>query len=224
MRASRRMRWLAIGALTAGGLLGLGWGVRATAARPVVPARQFGGSVPTGGFGGGVDDPELAGRVVYLRESLSPRALAIRARLSQPLDMSFDQETPLEDVVRFIREATDSPDMKGGLPIYLDPIGLTEAEKTPSSPVVMSLKGIPLGKTLRLTLKQLGLAYVIDEDGFLLITSESAAEVPADPSQAILDELTQLRRDVAELKALLGGHAPRGAVDGGMGAGGGGMR
>jgi hypothetical protein len=195
---SPRLRKVTLCALVGGGLLGLAWAGRPTVARPVAAA---------GGFGGAAEEPEPAGSVVYVREPLTAKALAVHAKLSQPVDMPFTQETPLESVLRYVRKSTEGPDMKDGIPIYIDPIGLTEAEKTPMSPVVLDLKGIPLAKSLKLALRQLGLTYAVDEDGLLLITSEAAADVPAEPTQLILDELARLRRDVAELKSLLGGHA-----------------
>lgn len=84
--------------------------------------------------------------------------------------MEFPFETPLEDVLQYIRDATRSPD-GWEIPIYIDPAGLQEAEKTMTSTVSISLKGVPLQTTLRLVLTQLGLDYRI-KDGLLLVTSE----------------------------------------------------
>ena len=60
-----------------------------------------------------------------------------------------------------------------GLPIYIDPDGLKEAEVTMASTITMNLEGIPLRTTLRLLLSQLHLIYKV-EDGLLLITNEPA--------------------------------------------------
>lgn len=214
MRASFRMRTITLGALAAAGVLGASWSARSTTT-PRPAATQFGGGMmAVGGFGGvGVTAvAEPPNRVVYLREPSSTRALLIRTRLSQPLDMPFDHDTPLEDVIKYIQNSTECPELEEGIPFYLDPAGLTEAEKTPSSPVVLNMKGIPLAKTLRLMLSQLGLTYTVDEDGFVHITSAGATDAPIDSSQAILDELAQLRREVAELKALHGGGGERGGT------------
>ncbi len=100
--------------------------------------------------------------------------------LDQPVPMHFRDETALEDVVNHIVDATKSPDGKA-LPIYIDPIGLQEAEKTPRSMVAIDLDGVPLKTTLHLCLKQLDLAYCI-RDGVLVISSEqSASPVYEDP-------------------------------------------
>ena len=62
------------------------------------------------------------------------------------------------------------PGLPGGIPIYVDPIGLQDSDKTMASTVVIDLDGIPLKTTLRLLLKQLSLEYVV-KDGLMTITS-----------------------------------------------------
>ena len=56
------------------------------------------------------------------------------------------------------------------IPIYVDPIGLQQAERTLNSTVTIDLEGVPLKTSLRLALKQLGLAYCV-RDGVLIISS-----------------------------------------------------
>ncbi len=94
----------------------------------------------------------------------------IHEKLDEPISMSFLEETPLEDVLKYIHQATTSSTY-GGIPIYVDPIGLREAEKSMSSTVRnLDLEGVPLRRTLQLLLKQLDLAYFV-EDGVLCVTS-----------------------------------------------------
>jgi hypothetical protein len=95
---------------------------------------------------------------------------AILAALAKPIPMRFPHETPLEDVLKYIKSATAGPD-DTGIPIYVDPVGLHEARKTMTSPVTLDLEGVPLGTTLKFVLKQLGLAYEV-KDGLLSITSD----------------------------------------------------
>ena len=54
--------------------------------------------------------------------------------------MSFANETPLEDVLKYIKSATAGPH-DTGIPIYVDPIGLQEAERTLNSAVQIDLEG-----------------------------------------------------------------------------------
>jgi tetratricopeptide (TPR) repeat protein len=141
------------------------------------------------------------------------RTKAILTQLGERLTMSFPQETPLEDVLKYIKSNTQSEelDLPSGIPIYVDPIGLQEAEKTLASPVTLDLEGIPLKTSLRLILKQLDLTYTV-KDGLMTITSEKADDQP-----------TEIRvYPVADLAiiplSLMGGGG--GGMGGGMGGGG----
>ena len=99
----------------------------------------------------------------------------IHQLLNQPLPMHFNEETPLEDVLNHIKKATSGKDGKG-IPIYVDPIGLSEADKTMASTIRnIELDGVPLRVTLRLCLNQLDLAFGVT-DGYLLITSKESID------------------------------------------------
>ena len=109
------------------------------------------------------------------RPGQDPRSQQIIARLGDLVPMKFMEERPLEDVIKHIRQATKSSDMPSGIPIYIDPIGLQEAEKTPKSTVRgIDLEGVPLRRTLQLALAQLDLGYFV-VDGMLYITSLDSA-------------------------------------------------
>jgi hypothetical protein len=113
----------------------------------------------------------------------------IHELLNQPVPMHFNEETPLEDVLKYIKQATSGKDGKG-IPIYVDPIGLSEADKTMTSTVrSIELDGVPLRVTLRLCLNQLDLAFGVT-DGYLLITSaesfdQALLSAPEDAFQAV---------------------------------------
>jgi hypothetical protein len=99
-----------------------------------------------------------------------PKSQQILAKLDEPISMSFNEETPLEDVLKYVRQATTTKTYSG-IPIYVDPLGLQEAEKSMTSTVrYMDLEGVPLRRTLQLLLQQLDLIYFVD-DGLLYITS-----------------------------------------------------
>jgi len=143
-----------------------------------------------------------------------PKTKSILAKLEEPVSMSFANETPLEDVLKYIKSATQGPN-DTGIPIYVDPVGLNEAEKTMASQVTLDLEGVPLKTTLRLLLKQLGLTYTV-KDGLLTITSESSEDQP-----------TEIRvypvADLAIIPLSLIGGGGGGMMGGGMGGMGGGM-
>ncbi len=145
------------------------------------------------------------------------RTKAIITQLGERLTMSFPQETPLEDVLKYIKSNTQSEelDLPSGIPIYVDPLGLQEVEKTLQSPVTLDLEGIPLKTSLRLILKQLGLTYTV-KDGLMTITSAESDDQP-----------TEIRvypvADLAIIPLSLMGGGGMGGMGGGMMGGMGGM-
>ena len=106
---------------------------------------------------------------------VSPRTRAILDALEKPVPMSFGDDTPLEDVLKYVKEATRGS-IKSGIPIYVDPIGLQEAEKSMTSTVRIDLKSSPLKDTLRLLLDQLDLAYVVKDDVLMIISQVGTAK------------------------------------------------
>ncbi len=93
----------------------------------------------------------------------------IEQSLEKIVKMQFPNETPLEDVLKYIKE--EAKDAKGRpIPIYLNPMGLATVEKTITAPVTLDIDGLPLRTTLRLILDQLDMAYEI-HDGLLEINS-----------------------------------------------------
>ncbi len=144
---------------------------RAAAKSPTAPAAVAPGQRKDGGAR---RDGE-AGSKVALGPGQDPRSRQIVAKLEEPISMSFPEETPLGDVVKYIRQATVSSDMPSGIQIYVDPSGLQEAEKTLNSTVQIDLEGVPLRRMLQLMLSQIGLAYQV-VDGMLYITSSESAD------------------------------------------------
>ena len=96
----------------------------------------------------------------------------ILEELERPVPMRFPNQTPLEDVLKYIRDATRGADGEG-IPMHVDPLGLTEADKNMTSPVSIEVQGVPLKHSLRICLKQLGLAYRV-RDGFVMIGAEGS--------------------------------------------------
>jgi RNA polymerase sigma factor (sigma-70 family) len=114
--------------------------------------------------------PGIAGDTARMAtHETNPRSKAILKKLDEPIAMSFANPTPLDDVLKYVKQATTTPTY-AGLAIYVDPTGLEEAGCTDQSAVSADLEGIPLKTSLRLMLKQLGLAYCV-RDGVLIISS-----------------------------------------------------
>jgi Domain of unknown function (DUF4139)/N-terminal domain of unknown function (DUF4140) len=109
-------------------------------------------------------------------EAQDDRSRRIAYELDKPLDMSFPTDTPLKLVIDYIRKATKGPAFPDGIPIYIDPIGLQDADKTVADTVMINLKQVPLRTCLDLLLKQLSLTYVV-HDGLLHITSTASDDL-----------------------------------------------
>jgi hypothetical protein len=176
-----------------------------------------------GGMGGGfmAQTPEQLNRQTRVRiagyaaemavRDTNAQSKAVLKKLDESISMSFASATPLEDVLKYIRQATVSPSSATGVPIYVDPKGLKEAEATLQSPIRLDLEGVPLKTTLRLMLKQIGLAYCV-RDGVLIISS----------IQGINEELEEAN---SELEATNSKREGSGGFMGGFGGNlGGGMR
>ncbi len=101
----------------------------------------------------------------------------IQKILNKPISMPFATETPLEEVLKYIKTATADATMPQGLPIYVDPVGMQEAEKTMASTITFQMDGVKLKTTLRLMLKQLSLGYYV-KDGLMTITCISSEDFP----------------------------------------------
>jgi hypothetical protein len=121
-----------------------------------------------------VENPNHTGEPTPLPVDLE-RNKAIETALNRDVAMPFGKETPIRDVLQHIRE--NARDTQGKMiPIYVDPIGLQEAEKTLNSPIQLQLEDVPVRTTLRLALNQISMLYKI-EDGILKITAEHSETV-----------------------------------------------
>lgn len=175
------IRWTPAIALCVAAILGGGpamaqLGGAGAAAQPGNPGTM--GDV-MGGFGGvGGGEAQFLPIVKRPPHPLTAEAARTWLQLQQKVKLPFKDETPLVDVVKYINTATQGPEFPSGLPIYVEPIGLQEAEKSLNSPVLLAMEGISLASGLDLMLKQLGLAYFVRPDGILWITSEASKDTP----------------------------------------------
>ena len=96
--------------------------------------------------------------------------------------LHFPMETPLDEVLKHIKDATKGSDGKR-LSIYVDPQALEEAEKTMASPVIIDLEDVPLRFSLRPVLEQLGLAYCV-RDGVVMISTVGGIQQELNEAQA----------------------------------------
>lgn len=142
-------------------------------------------------------------------EPLDPVTSAILDALDTPASMPFPAPTPLEDIIKYVKSVTQSPALPQGIPIFVDPVGLQEAEQSESSPVTINLEGVPLKRAMKLLLKQLGLSYSV-EGGVMTIGTAGCFE-GRDEIQAIRRRLA-LKLDLTA--AALGRVVPFNFADG----------
>jgi len=96
---------------------------------------------------------------------MDPNSRTLLVKLEEPIVMSFPNDTPLEDVLNYIKSATAGPDGEG-LQIYVDPKGLEMVQMTMQSPIRMDLTGVPLRRILKLVADQLDMGYGV-KDGMI---------------------------------------------------------
>jgi len=93
----------------------------------------------------------------------SPMELEIERKLDDPIAPFDFQQTPLSDVIDFLRDAT-------GINIVVDWPGLEMAGITTNTPVSLRLEGVRFRSALNLLVRQLGLTYTIRDDVLLITT------------------------------------------------------
>jgi hypothetical protein len=142
-----------------------------------------------------------------LPSETDPRDWIIKAKLEEPIAMSMPNETPLDDILKYIKQATASK-FYSGIQIYVDPTGLRRANKTMTSPVTIDVEGVPLRSTLALALKQLGLGYYV-RDGMLIITEGND---PAAYAEHLVNAGPLPPGDSGQMSYLMAGHCYLGLV------------
>jgi hypothetical protein len=100
----------------------------------------------------------------------------IKKVLDQPARTKMPDPATLEELLEYVRTAMQTADGRQTL-IYVDPIGLQEAEKTLESEVQIDLDGRPVGTNLRLALRQLGMLYYVS-DGQVNVTADGNEDIP----------------------------------------------
>jgi hypothetical protein len=118
-------------------------------------------------------DPFLRAIRPLLPPGSAANARVLKA-LERPIPMRFPDGTSLADLLDHVKKAAASAGQPD-IPIYVDPFGLQEAERSLSSTVRIDLEGLALRTTLDISLRQIGLYYYV-EDGCLRISSEDSED------------------------------------------------
>ncbi len=93
----------------------------------------------------------------------SQMELEIERKLEEPIAPFDFQQTPLSEVIDFLRDAT-------GVNIVVDWRGLELSGITSNEPVTLRLEGVRFRSALNLLMQQLGLTYSIRDDVLLITT------------------------------------------------------
>lgn len=165
-----------------------------------------------GGFGqmggGGTNESERSRpEVVYIVPPITAKAARTWLKLNEPVAFNFPHETPLEDVLKYLKSATEEPKGKG-LVFYVDPVGLANSEKQITSAVVLDVDQVSIASGLKLLLAQLDLVFHVNDEGLVVITSVDGGDHWADEPARILGELEDLKEEVASLRKVLDVNRP----------------
>jgi hypothetical protein len=117
--------------------------------------------------------PSSVGGIPAFDDKTDPANARILKLLEEHIPVHFRTSTTLEDLVKHVKDETTRLDGQG-IPIYVDPIGLQEAERSMTSTVGVriDLDHIPLKSSLHYCLRQLQLVYRV-KHGFLQITADN---------------------------------------------------
>jgi len=122
-------------------------------------------------------------------EEREARNAAIRAALARPVDLKFDRVS-IEDLIVHLRKVMSTPDLPQ-LPIYVDPVGLSVADKTLLDAASVYSQGRPAGEALREFLATFNLGYAVQHGWLVIDTRAAAADRRIDAVETRLDRLIE---------------------------------
>lgn len=115
----------------------------------------------------------------------APANASILSELERPIPMHFPKPTPLEHLLKHVRNETAGLEGKG-IPVFVDPIGLQEADKSMTSTVIFDhAMDVPLRSSLAVCLRQLDLKYTV-KNGYLQISSDTQDEILPDFEESFI--------------------------------------
>ena len=118
----------------------------------------------------------LKGKVDQVANEIGKQLLAEKTRqvekqLDLVIDAKFPEGTTLEQFLKHIKQQTTEA-IPPGIPIYVSPLGLQEANKSMESATADFNKKAPVRVILERTLQGTGLSFAVG-DGFLMIDSRT---------------------------------------------------
>jgi hypothetical protein len=120
--------------------------------------------------------PEMVGGFPARTAAMAHENARIRRILDRTVPMPFREPTALEDFLKYLRATAKAADGRD-LSIYVDPIGLQDADKSMQDTIQIDLENCSIGTALRIALRQLNLTTDV-RDGMVYITSYSSDDPP----------------------------------------------
>lgn len=122
-----------------------------------------------------------------------PAGAKLQEALDSPTQLEFI-ETPLEDVVEFLRDLHE-------VDLQFDKPALAAADRKTDEPVSICLSGVSLRSGLDLMLHNLGLAYVLRDRAILITTPEAAKRLGRPAPKPLNSRSGPTRRVIAALRS-----------------------
>jgi hypothetical protein len=114
----------------------------------------------------------------------------IKQKLDLVIDAEFPAGTTLEQLLKHIKQTSTDKNFPG-IPIYVNPIGLQEANQGMAVPIEMNRKQCTVRELLWWALHPLQLSYFV-KDGFLMIDSRtSVTEMRVEDLERKLDRVLE---------------------------------
>lgn len=104
------------------------------------------------------------------KDADDPHSRAVLKKLEEKVSLQFPNEIPLEDVINYVRSATQGPN-DSGIPYAFDEAAMKRAGKSRHSRVSFESTGEPLKTSLKKLLEPMGLTYRVKK-GVLTITAD----------------------------------------------------
>ena len=171
------------------------------------------------------DVPETGLPTKYIQIHRTAAAMHTQQMLQKVVAIPFVEETPFSEVLKFIKRAAEESSPGSALSLYLDPVGLFEADRTEESSVKLAIEGLNLEDSLHLICDQLGLSVEIRDNGLVYIDNKDSDKPTVESfPETVLDQLSILQVEVQAMRRELGSlrtGQPLGSSGGGMSSRGG---
>ncbi len=118
------------------------------------------------------NDIELIVAAKANADRLDEKTAQIQKKLDMPINAKFPDGATLSQLLKHIKQSTTDATFPG-IPIYVDPVGLAEANRNMTTEIKLDYTQQPIRTILNFALRANGLAFEV-RDGFLRVSSRTA--------------------------------------------------